>query len=170
MKFPELQHFVNLFNPERLSEGEFTKGASVLPHTQLLFSTLTDGHIAAEAINPGPVKDQKTSFIGVGATEALTIAIFDQFLGNRPIDGEAKRLLVRNIFDILHGKNIIRKREDGGEEECRKSQIKIANDLRELGIENRRQLFLKVITPEDLIDKYSKELVHSNHELNACKN
>ena len=99
-----LQNFIGMFNTDRLMGNvKWVEGTRIVPETQFIFSTIEDGYLWAEAINPGPLKDQETSYLGVVQHPLMSFAVFDQFLGSHPIDRLAKRVFLENLKYILHG-------------------------------------------------------------------
>jgi len=98
-----LVEFVGLFNVDRIASSEWVEGSKILPDTQLFFSTIKDGNLFVDAINPGPLKDQKTTLIGVTLSPLIATGVFSLFLGRQPIDREAKEWFVRSVIHLAKG-------------------------------------------------------------------
>eukprot|EP00210_Caulerpa_lentillifera_P007101 g6794.t1 len=99
-----LVDFVSLFDVNRIASSEWVEGSKVLPDTQLFFTTIRNGNLFVDAINPGPIKDQKTTLIGASLNPLIATAVFSLFLGKKPIDREAKELFVKSVIHLADGK------------------------------------------------------------------
>ncbi|CAD7699190.1 unnamed protein product [Ostreobium quekettii] len=88
----ELNRLVTMFDPSILrGRLPWVSGSRILPDTQMIFSTLPKGELAIEVINPAPLKDQHPTFMGILKSPKLTYSVFDMFLGNSPIDAQARQ-------------------------------------------------------------------------------
>ncbi|PRW61320.1 fatty-acid-binding 1 [Chlorella sorokiniana] len=93
----DLQQFVSMFDDKRVAQAGWMDGAgNVREGTHFLFSATPEGHLVAEAITPGRLKERKTSRICVNQSPLVTASVFDVFLGPQPLDERGKQ-------DVGHG-------------------------------------------------------------------
>lgn len=93
----DLQQFVSMFDDNRVAQAGWMDGTgNVREGTHFLLSTTLEGHLVAEAITPGRLKERKTSRICVNHSPLVTASVFDMFLGPQPLDEHGKQ-------DVGHG-------------------------------------------------------------------
>jgi hypothetical protein len=71
--------------------------------THFIFTTTTAGGVTAEAVTPGPLRDRKTSFIGKAGNPLITGAIFNAFVGPRPLDAVGKQAVGAGVLWAANG-------------------------------------------------------------------
>lgn len=100
----QLNRLRRMFNPSLLrGRYPWVSGTRIVPQTQFIFSTLDNGRLAIEVVNPGPLQDQHPTFMGVLKSPKLTVSVFDLFLGKDPIDQKAKESLGETALYLANG-------------------------------------------------------------------
>jgi len=92
-----------LFADKRLASTGWVENGAVQKGTHIIVSATPQAGLTAEAITPGPIAKRKTSFIGTAQNPLLTAAVFDVFLGQNPLDIDAKRDVGTGVLWAANG-------------------------------------------------------------------
>lgn len=79
------------------------KGQVVKEGTQFIVAATPRGLLTVEAISPGPLSSRSTSVVGTNRNHAVTAAVFDVFLGPRPVDQGGKLAVGNGMLWCANG-------------------------------------------------------------------
>mmetsp|Transcript_11105 Transcript_11105/g.26345 ORF Transcript_11105/g.26345 Transcript_11105/m.26345 type:complete len:506 (-) Transcript_11105:14-1531(-) len=96
--------FLGMFERPRIVSAPFlSDGPTLKKGTRLIFTCGNQGQIVTEAISPGKLKDQVTTWVDFMPNKKVTYSFFDAFIGDRSLDPHGKQSVGRGMSYIANG-------------------------------------------------------------------